>query len=284
MPSGLFAAGLGTNPLVLPLQLNGRWFGYCLVGVSAANPDGLALTSLKNQIANNLFSGGVYSQNAAIRGRIQRTLETMAAKVAEVARGSSQIDDNVRSGSTAMEQPVAGISEISKTVHEVNAVVEESKQRSDAAKASIDEPVERLKAIQDITVIIADIAERTNLLSLNASIEAAHAGASGKGFAVVAKEVKNLARGTVESAAKIEAMIKAVRGGGAESAGNVGALSALIPGIVDLSAAIEQAVAEQAAATREVSSVLVAASGKTGEISRDLDLILDLRHDIAVED
>lgn len=71
--------------------------------------------------------------------------------------------------------------------------------------------VDGTKEIDTVVNIINEVAEQTNLLSLNASIEAARSGEAGRGFAVVAKEIKKLAENTKDSANFIRDMVKKLR-------------------------------------------------------------------------
>src|SRR5262245_64851491 len=86
-----------------------------------------------------------------------------------------------------------------------------TKQAIDASTQTITRLGHRSDEIGDITHVINEIADRTNLLALNAAILAAQAGAKGRGFRIVADEIKELSERTSASTREIEEMIKAVR-------------------------------------------------------------------------
>ena len=116
--------------------------------------------------------------------------------------------------------------------------------------------------IGEVIELINSIAEQTNLLALNATIEAARAGEAGKGFAVVASEVKNLATQTSKATDEIGAQISGVQNSTSEAVSALEVITSTISKINEISTAIATAVEEQAAVTNEISSNMhMAASG-----------------------
>jgi methyl-accepting chemotaxis protein len=93
----------------------------------------------------------------------------------------------------------------------VKTVIEELGNKSETNIETMNELTKQSELIQEIVGLISDIADRTNLLALNASIEAARAGEHGKGFAIVAAEVRKLAESTAESIGKISLLTTGIK-------------------------------------------------------------------------
>jgi methyl-accepting chemotaxis protein len=130
--------------------------------------------------------------------------EEMAATATDIARNSShaaegarQANDLAINGSSVVQETIQGIQSIARRVKESAGAVETLGERSDQ--------------IGEIVGTIEDIADQTNLLALNAAIEAARAGEQGRGFAVVADEVRALAERTTRATKEISNMIKAIQ-------------------------------------------------------------------------
>jgi methyl-accepting chemotaxis protein len=170
------------------------------------------IKSTANQVAsasNSLYanSGQIATGNeqvASQAGTVATASEEMAATSSEIARncitaaGSSrQASDLAMAGVSVVRETVAGMNRIAGKVKETAVTVEHLGSRSDQ--------------IGEIVGTIEDIADQTNLLALNAAIEAARAGEQGRGFAVVADEVRALAERTSRATKEIGQMIKAIQ-------------------------------------------------------------------------
>ncbi len=168
------------------------------------------------------------------------------------ASASRAVTDNIQAVAAATEEITSSVNEIGRQVHESNRIA--STAVSQAQKT--DESIARLSLaagrINDVVKLIREVAEQTNLLALNATIEAARAGEAGRGFAVVASEVKALATQTAKATAEIDAQVADMQTATAESVAAIKEIGSTITLISEVSSAIAAAVEQQGAATQEI--------------------------------
>lgn len=136
--------------------------------------------------------------------QVATAITEMSSTVDEVARNSQGASD---AASNADKEAKLGNTAVNKTISTINELVQEL-ENSSTILGRLKGDSENISAVLDV---IKNIADQTNLLALNAAIEAARAGEQGRGFAVVADEVRNLAKKTQDSTSQIEGLITALQ-------------------------------------------------------------------------
>ncbi|PHQ40598.1 histidine kinase [Halorubrum persicum] len=171
------------------------------------------------------ISDGAAEQTEKLES-VSGEMSTLSATVEEIAASA---DDAAATARSAAERGRAGREEATEAIAELEAL----EARIAETATAVEDLVDRIGEIDEIASVIDGIAEETNLLALNASIEAARADGSGDGFAVVADEVKALAEETREEAAAISGRIDEVQAASTETAADVDAMESQVSDGVD---------------------------------------------------
>ncbi|MBK1648723.1 methyl-accepting chemotaxis protein [Rhabdochromatium marinum] len=163
------------------------------------------------------------------------TIQEVARNAEETATAATQADSNAHAGGKTVDSVVASNQKLTKEVEHIAETIRRFSKES--------------VAIETVLDVIRGIAEQTNLLALNAAIEAARAGEQGRGFAVVADEVRSLAGRTQQSTTEIQGMIETLRNGAQE------AVDAILVGEATTQETLAQTVQAKESLTQIVQSI-----------------------------
>lgn len=225
-------------------------------------------TEFEAQISGALEAVSKFSHELLLQTeKLDRIAGDTNKDVISADGAAQEVAQNVNTVAASAEEMSSNIQEIAQQVRDSATVADSAKGKAEEGNAVIIQLVDRAQKIRDVLSLIGDIAEQTNLLALNATIEAARAGEAGRGFAVVASEVKNLAGQSASATEEIAALINDIQ----SATDSVVAVNTDIVNVIDdiskSSNSVAESINQQSVATTEITKSAQIASGETQNAS-----------------
>ena len=220
------------------------------------------------EIVGNVASAS--SQLKTTSSDMAQTAENSSRKTGEVSSALEEATAGVTAAAAASDEFAMSIGEISRQASSSAELARDVSAAARKADGTITDLTDSVAQIGQIVELISNIAKRTNLLALNASIEAARGGEAGRGFAVVAAEVKDLATQTSRATEDVAAQIRGIE---TTTGASVSALRTIAKQIAELettAVSIAAAVDQQSIAGRDLAQSIDLAAGSAEQVAASI--------------
>ncbi|HEY6896872.1 MAG TPA: methyl-accepting chemotaxis protein [Rhodocyclaceae bacterium] len=293
---------LGGEPLAMQAAALSIANGDLTVPLSVAPGDKTSLLASIDHMQTNLRD--TITQSRQVAEQVADAARKLATNSQQVSQSSTQQSEAAASMAAAVEQVTVSIGHVADSAASARGLAEDTGSLSSEGKGLVQDTIDEIHKISDsvtrssgviqtlgeqsnqissIVNVIKEIADQTNLLALNAAIEAARAGEQGRGFAVVADEVRKLAERTTSSTQEIATMIDAIQHGtqnavhGMEEGRlQVGEGVQMAAKTGDSMARIETGTQQVLNAVEDISSALAEQSTASGQIAKNVEKIAQM--------
>jgi len=240
-----------------------------------------ALRSIADQFERTV--GDVVSGVASASSQLQNTATMMAAtaeqssaRTSEVAVSMEEANSGATAAAAASDEFAMSIGEISRQAASSAELARRATNSANEADATIAALADSAQQVGQIVELIQTIAQRTNLLALNASIEAARGGEAGRGFAVVASEVKELAMQTSRATEQVAEQIRAMQDTTGASVSALRSIAAEVQQLETTAVSIASAVDQQSVAGQDLARSIDLAARGTEQVAGHIKEVREL--------
>jgi methyl-accepting chemotaxis protein len=245
------------------------------------------IASSSNQLASAAEELNVVTDESAKALQLQNDeVQQAATAITEMSSAVDEVAGTALQTSEASAQSATLAKDGTQKVVQTRSVIEKMNADVRQSTAVINTLAEKVSSINQVLEVIRNVADQTNLLALNAAIEAARAGEAGRGFAVVADEVRSLAHRTQTSTGEIEQMIQQVQSSAKEAVNAMQLISSNADNaqnVVKLAADALELIAENIMAISDQNHVIAGAAEEQSKVAREIDRNIVTISDLAAQ-